>query len=38
MGARAQAQTGELDVLAEPFRWHSRAREGTGMYILARRR
>lgn len=38
VGARAQAQTGELDVLAEPFRWHSRAREGTGMYILARRR
>jgi hypothetical protein len=24
--------------MAEPFRWHSRSREGTGMYLLARRR
>lgn len=37
-GARAQAAAGELDVLAEPFRWHSRGRDGAGMYILARRR
>jgi hypothetical protein len=38
IGTRAQAQAGELELRAEPFRWHSRAREGTGMYLLARRR
>ena len=29
---------GELDLRAEPFRWHSRGRDGAGIYILARRR
>ena len=38
IGARAQALAGGLEVRAEPFRWHSRARDGTGMYVLARRR
>jgi hypothetical protein len=38
MGARAEAQTAALDLRAEPFRWHSRGRDGAGMYILARRR
>ena len=37
-GARAQALAGDLEVRAEPFRWHSRGREGAGMYFLARRR
>jgi hypothetical protein len=37
-GARTEAAAGELDLRAEPFRWHSRGREGAGMYILARRR
>jgi hypothetical protein len=37
-GARAQAAAGELEVRAEPFRWHSRGRDGAGMYVLARRR
>lgn len=37
-GARAQSADGELELRAEPFRWHSRGREGAGMYILARRR
>jgi hypothetical protein len=37
-GARAQSAAGELDLRAEPFRWHSRGREGAGMYLLARRR
>jgi hypothetical protein len=36
-GARAEALAGGFDVRAEPFRWHSRAREGAGMYLLARR-
>jgi len=38
IGARAQALAGALELRAEPFRWHSRAREGVGMYLLARRR
>ncbi len=38
IGARAQALAGDLELRAEPFRWHSRMREGTGMYLLARRR
>jgi hypothetical protein len=38
IGARAQAVAGGLEVRAEPFRWHSRAREGAGMYLLARRK
>ncbi|HTX13053.1 MAG TPA: hypothetical protein VME22_30830 [Solirubrobacteraceae bacterium] len=38
VGARAHAQTATLELRAEPFRWHSRGRDGAGMYILARRR
>jgi hypothetical protein len=38
IGARAQAQAGELELRAEPFRWHNRSREGAGMYLLASRR
>ena len=37
-GARAESADGELQLRAEPFRWHSRGRDGAGMYILARRR
>ena len=37
-GVRAQTGVGELDLRAEPFRWHSRGREGAGMYLLACRR
>ncbi|HUJ34024.1 MAG TPA: hypothetical protein VLW51_02365 [Solirubrobacteraceae bacterium] len=37
-GARMQTAAGELDLRAEPFRWHSRGRDGAGMYVLARRR
>jgi hypothetical protein len=37
-GGRAQSAAGELELRAEPFRWHSRGREGAGIYILARRR
>jgi hypothetical protein len=37
-GARVEAADGELELRAEPFRWHSRGRDGAGMYILARRR
>lgn len=36
-GARALALEGGLHMRAEPFRWHSRGREGAGMYLLARR-
>jgi len=38
VGPRAQAVAGELELQAEPFRWHSRGREAAGMYLLARRR
>ncbi len=38
LGARAHALVGALELKAEPFRWHSRGREGAGMYVLARRR
>jgi hypothetical protein len=38
IGPRAEAVAGELMLRAEPFRWHSRARDGAGMYLLARRR
>jgi hypothetical protein len=38
LGARVKALAGALEVRAEPFRWHSRGREGAGMYLLARRR
>ena len=37
-GARTETAAGDLDLRAEPFRWHSRGREGAGMYLLARRR
>jgi hypothetical protein len=37
-GARAETTNAELELRAEPFRWHSRGRDGAGMYILARRR
>lgn len=37
-GARTETTAGGLDLRAEPFRWHSRGREGAGMYLLARRR
>jgi hypothetical protein len=37
-GARGQALAGGFAVRAEPFRWHSRARDGTGMYLVAHRR
>jgi len=37
-GVRVQTPAGELELRAEPFRWHSRGREGAGMYLLARRR
>lgn len=36
-GPRAQAVAGELELRVEPFHWHSRGREGAGMYLLARR-
>ena len=38
IGGRAEAEGGGLTVRAQPFRWHSRGRVGTGMYLLARRR
>jgi hypothetical protein len=38
LGARAEARAGEHEIRVEPFRWHSRGREGAGMYLLARRR
>jgi hypothetical protein len=38
VGPRARAVAGELELQAEPFHWHSRGREGAGMYLLARRR
>jgi hypothetical protein len=37
-GPRAQAVAGEIELQVEPFHWHSRGREGAGMYLLARRR
>jgi hypothetical protein len=37
-GARTETAAGELDLRAEPFLWHSRGREGAGMYMLARHR
>lgn len=38
IGARAQAAAGELELRAQPFRWHSRGKVGAGMYLLAHRR
>jgi hypothetical protein len=37
-GARVEALAGAIEVRAEPFRWHSRGRDGAGAYLLARRR
>jgi hypothetical protein len=37
-GARVEALAGSLEVRAEPFRFHSRGRDGAGAYLLARRR
>jgi hypothetical protein len=37
IGPRASHRYGGIDVQASLFRWHSRAREGAGVYILARR-
>lgn len=37
-GPRVETAASGLEVRAEPFRWHSRGRDGAGMYILARRR
>jgi hypothetical protein len=38
VGPRAGGDAGELELQTAPFRWHSRGREGSGMYLLARRR
>jgi hypothetical protein len=37
-GARVEALAGALELRVEPFRWHSRGRDGAGVYLLARRR
>jgi hypothetical protein len=37
-GARTETMAGDLDLRAEPFLWHSRGRDGAGMYLLASRR
>lgn len=37
-GPRASAAGDGLELRAEPFRWHSRGRDGAGIYLLARRR
>lgn len=37
-GPRAQAIAGELELRGELFRWHSRGRDGAGVYALLRRR
>ena len=37
-GPRVEAHAHGHEVRAQPFRWHSRGREGAGMYLLARRR
>jgi hypothetical protein len=36
-GPGASARWGDFDILAAPFRWHSRGRDGAGVYLLARR-
>jgi hypothetical protein len=35
-GSRGDARDGSLELHAELFRWHSRGREGAGVYLLAR--
>jgi hypothetical protein len=37
VGPRASQRDGGLEVQALLFRWHSRAREGAGVYLVARR-
>jgi hypothetical protein len=37
-GPRSVTAAGGVELRAEPFRWHSRGREGAGMYLLAQRR
>jgi len=37
-GARVEALAGSLELRVEPFRFHSRGRDGAGAYLLARRR
>lgn len=37
IGTRAQATVGALDLQTELFRWHSRGREGAGVYLTAQR-
>jgi len=37
-GARAESLSASHELRAEPFLWHSRGRDGAGMYLLARRR
>jgi hypothetical protein len=36
IGRGSRTTVGALDVLAEPLRWHSRGRDGVGVYLLAR--
>jgi hypothetical protein len=37
-GAGASGSVGRFEVLAQPFRWQSRGRDGAGVYLLARQR
>jgi hypothetical protein len=37
VGAGAGAKIDGFEVRAQPFRWHSRGRDGAGVYLLARR-
>ena len=37
VGVGASSRCGGFDVLAQPFRWRSRGREGAGVYLLAQR-
>ncbi len=38
VGARARAATDEVELEADLLRWHSRGRDGVGVYLLARPR
>lgn len=38
LDGRAQGVAGEVELRAQPFRWHSRGKQSAGMYILAHRR
>jgi hypothetical protein len=37
IGEGAAAVIHRFEVRAQPFRWHSRGRDGAGLYVLARR-